>query len=202
VRLIFPPVDLDRFCPAPPPAAPFTVLFASSPELESWLGARGVPQLLDAAALRPAVRFRLLWRPWGTSEPHVRKMIAERGLQNVDLLVSRCGDMAGQYRAAHAVAVPFTDRTQCKPAPNSLVEGLACARPALVTNVVGLSDLVREGAAGVVCSPSGDALADGIDRLMADWPTYSVHARRLAERWFGQDRFLAEYDRIYRQLVV
>ena len=38
MRLIFPPVDLARFAPAPPPPGPFTVLFASSPDKEGWLG--------------------------------------------------------------------------------------------------------------------------------------------------------------------
>jgi glycosyltransferase involved in cell wall biosynthesis len=201
VRLVFPPVDLKRFIPAPPPAGPFTVLFASSPEFEDWLDARGVPHLLDAAALLPRVRFRLLWRPWGTSEPHVRRMIAERGLDNVELMVGRCGDMAAQYQNAHVVAVPFGSLERTKPAPNSLVEGLACGRPALVTPVVGLSDLVREGQAGVVCEPSAAALADGIERLRLDWYRYANQARRLAERWFGREQFLAAYAGIYQELL-
>ncbi|HTK74236.1 MAG TPA: hypothetical protein VL371_03200, partial [Gemmataceae bacterium] len=32
IRLIFPPVDLDRFRPTPAPDGPFTVVFASSPD--------------------------------------------------------------------------------------------------------------------------------------------------------------------------
>jgi glycosyltransferase involved in cell wall biosynthesis len=201
IRLIFPPVDLERFRPAPKPAAPFTVLFASSPEKPDWLEARGVPLLLEAAALRPAMRFRLLWRPWGTSEPQVRKWIESRGLRNVELIVGRRENMAAEYRSAHVCAAPFTDRERAKPAPNSIVESLACGRPVLVTEAVGLADVIREDQAGLVCPASGAAVADQLDRLEADWERFAGAARRLAERRFGADRFLAEYRRLYDEVI-
>ncbi len=201
VRLIFPPVDLERFSPAPPPPGPFTVLFASSPEEPSWLEARGVPQLLDAAALRPVMRFRLLWRPWGHSEGHVRRWIVEKGLRNVELVVGRCDDMAGQYHAAHVCAAPFTNPERAKPAPNSVVESLACGRPVVVTEQVGLADLVREGKAGAVCAATGEAIAEQLDRLQAVWEAHSTAARRMAEDWFGVERFLDGYRRLYDELI-
>ncbi len=201
VRLIFPPVDLTAFAPAPAPPGPFTVLFASSPEEESWLAARGVPQLLDAAALRPRMRFRLLWRPWGNSEPRVRRWVAERGLGNVELVAGCRQDMARQYQAAHVCVAPFTEKERSKPAPNSVVEGLACGRPVLVTDHVGLADFVREGGAGLSCAATGEALAEGLDRLEAGWGRYSQAARGLAERWFGAGRFLAAYRRLYDEVL-
>jgi glycosyltransferase involved in cell wall biosynthesis len=201
VRLVFPPVDLEKFAPAPPPDGPFTVLFASSPEEPDWLEARGVPYILDAAALRPEMQFRLLWRPWGTSEGVVRRWIAERGLRNVELSVGRWNDMAAQYNAAHACMAPFTDTARAKPAPNSIVESLACGRPVLVTEQVGLADLVREGGAGFICPAAGAALADRLDALQRDWDFHAASARRLAKRWFGVDRFLSEYHRLYEQLL-
>jgi glycosyltransferase involved in cell wall biosynthesis len=201
IRLIFPPVNLERFAPCPPPAQPFTVLFASSPEEESWLGARGVPQLVEAAALRPEMRFRLLWRPWGNSEGRVRRWIAEKGLRNVELLVGCWKDMARQYHTAHVCAAPFTDPERSKSAPNSVVESLACGRPVLVTEHVGLAGLIREGGAGLSCAATGEALAEHLDRLQAGWAQYSQAARRLAERWFGAERFLAAYQRLYDELI-
>jgi glycosyltransferase involved in cell wall biosynthesis len=201
IRLIFPPVDLERFTPADSPQSPFTVLFASSPDRESALPARGVPQLLDAAARRPRMRFRLLWRPWGDSVGRVRRWIAERGLGNVELAVGRWRDMARQYRRAQVTVAPFANGHHFKPAPNSLVESLACGRPVVLSEEVGLAELVREGRAGRVCPPTGEALADSFDRVEADWRDYSRNARRLAERWFGVGRFLDGYDRLYREVL-
>lgn len=201
VRLIFPPVDLARFTPAPAPAGPFTVLFASSPDQEGWLPARGVPQLLDAAAARPHMHFRLLWRPWGNSAPRVRRWIAERGLRNVELRVGCRPDMADHYRGAHVTAAPFTDPERCKPAPNSLIESLACGRPVLLTEQIGLAEMVRAADAGQVCAPTGEALAEHLDRLQRDWQHYARKARGLAESWFGVEKFLTGYRRLYAEVL-
>lgn len=201
IRLIFPPVDLERFVPRPAPAGPFTVLFASSPDKEAWLEARGVAQLLDAARLRPRMQFRLLWRPWGDSLGKVIQWIKERGLENVQLEVGRFQDMAWQYQQTHVTVTPFTDLARSKPAPNSLLEAMACARPVLVTDIVGLADVIREEKAGLVSSPTGEALAESLDRLEADWKSYSAQARGLAERCFGADRFVKAYQGLYADVL-
>lgn len=201
VRLIFPPVNLEKFSPAPAPGGPFTVLFASSPEEPTWLEARGIPQILDAAALLPAMHFRFLWRPWGTSEAKMRQWIAERGLSNVELLVGRWEDMAAQYRASHVCVAPFTDTERAKPAPNSIVESLACGRPVVVTEKVGLANLIVEGKAGLVCLATGEALASHLKRLQADWSEYSAAARKTAERWFGVEQFLSAYRQVYDDVL-
>jgi glycosyltransferase involved in cell wall biosynthesis len=201
IRVIFPPVDLARFKPAPAEEGPFTVLFASSPEEESWLEARGVHLLLETAALRPHVRFRMLWRPWGQSRARVGTWIAQRKLPNVELADGCVEDMASEYRRAHVTAAPFTRQDRCKPAPNSVVESLACGRPGLLTPMVGLADVVAEGRAGVVCQPEAASLAEGLDRLQADWPTFSIRARRLAEQCFGAERFLKGYQQLYQEVL-
>jgi glycosyltransferase involved in cell wall biosynthesis len=160
-----------------------------------------VPQLLDAAAARPHMRFRLLWRPWGDSLDRVRRWVAERGLRNVELRVGCWPDMAGHYRGAHVTVAPFTDPERCKPVPNSLIESLACGRPVLLTERTGLAAVVREAQAGLVCPPTGEGLAERLDRLRADWGRYARNARRLAERRFGVEKFVAGYRRLYAEVL-
>lgn len=201
IKLIYPPVDLRRFSPQKPPAAPFTVLFASSTEEVSWLEARGVPQILDAAMLRPEMRFRLLWRPWGDSEATVRRWIGERGLRNVDLVVGCSDDMPAEYNNTHVTVAPFTDPARSKAAPNSIIESLACGRPVLVTKAVGLAELIVEARAGVVCAPAGDSIADNLDRLAADWELYSSAAGAVAEKHFSLAEFLTQYRRLYQGVL-
>ena len=201
LRLVLPPVDLQRFHPTPRPAEPFTALFASSPEEPSWLAARGLPAILDAAALRPQMRFRLLWRPWGDSLPIIRDQIEQRQLHNVDLAVGRVTDMSAEYARAHVTVAPFTDLNRCKPMPNSLVESLASSRPVICSPLVGLAPLVSEHRAGVVCEPLGAALVEALDRAEADWDVLSIHARRLAEQYFAQETFVRKYQQIYGELI-
>ena len=201
IRLVFPPVDLSRFRPAPVRCDQFTVLFASSPAESTWLEARGVSAILDAAALRPNMRFRLLWRPWGDSLATVRHWIDERALQNVDLVAKRVADISAEYNAAHVTLAPFTKMDRCKPAPNSLVESLACGRPVVCTHRVGLSELVDEHAAGIVCDADGPHLAETLDRVQSDWNKYSHNARALAEKHFDHNRFVDAYRNIYAELL-
>jgi glycosyltransferase involved in cell wall biosynthesis len=201
VRLIFPPVDLDRFAYQPPASAPFTVLFASSPDTESGLHDRGLPQLLDAAALRPGYRFRLVWRPWGDRGARVRQWVGKRGLRNVELVVGDCPNMVHHYRRAHVTVAPFTNRATTKPAPNSLLESLACGRPVVMTAVVGLAEMIASGCAGRVCAPTAESLVQELDRLNREWQHYSVGARTLAEQRFGVDRFLTGYASLYQEVL-
>jgi glycosyltransferase involved in cell wall biosynthesis len=200
-RLIFPPVDVNRFRPAPRPEEPFTVLFASSPDNADWLEARGVLLLLEAASLRPAFRFRLVWRPWGNSLARAQKWIEERGLANVELAVGRFADMAPHYQQAHVTVAPFVEAGQCKPAPNSLIESLASGRPVALTDRVGLAPLVQEENAGVVFTPDPEAMAEALDMLKADWEIYSRRSRAAAERWFGMERFISSYRALYEELT-
>lgn len=201
VQLIFPPVNLQQFVPRAAPEGPFTVLFASSPDVASWLEARGIPQILDAAALRPQLRFRLIWRRWGDSLPRVRQWLAQRRLANVEVVVGRFPNMSRQYQAAHVTVAPFTDMNKCKPMPNSLLESLACGRPVVTTAEVGLADMIREEQVGRVCAPTGAALAESLDALRADWQAFSRRARQLAERWFSEESFLHNYQKLYQELT-
>jgi glycosyltransferase involved in cell wall biosynthesis len=201
ITVIFPPVDLARFAYSPPPSGPFTVLFASSPNTESGLQDRGIPQLLDAAALRPDYRFRLLWRPWGDCGARVREWIEARALRNVELLVGAQGDMAVQYRRAHVTIAPFTTRLTTKPAPNSLIESLASGRPVVATDIVGFSELIEQESVGRVCFPTGLGIAEELDRLECEWDYYSVRARTLAEGRFGMGQFIEGYGRLYEEVL-
>lgn len=201
IRLVMPPVDLQRFVPTNKPDDPFTVLFASSPERADWLNARGLPAILDAAALRPNLRFRLLWRPWGDTLPILREQIQQRELGNIDLVVGKVADMSVEYARSHVTVAPFTDMSRCKPMPNSLIESLASGRPVVCSPCVGLASFVREASAGQVCSPNGAALAESLDAVQANWLDLSKQSRALAEQHFSQDKFLQSYQTIYEELV-
>src|SRR5271166_3737321 len=113
------------------------------------------PELLDAAALRPNMRFRLLWRPWGASRETIGNWVRERGLRNVEIIDGRVEDMPSEYRSAHVTVAPFTRMDRCKPMTNSLIESLACGRPILCTPEVGLARSVEDSRAGVVVRAVG-----------------------------------------------
>ena len=47
-------------------------------------------------------------------------------------------------------------------------------------------DVVRQERAGSVCAADGAALAESLDELQADWPTFSGRARLVAERYLAR----------------
>ena len=199
--LVFPPVDLTRFRPAPRTAERPVVLFASSPDRADWLEGRGIPLLLQTAGLMPGVRFRLLWRPWGDSTARMKQLLHEGEFSNVELVVTRQRDMAGEYAAADITIAPFVDRDKCKPVPNSLLESMASGRPVVATSTVEIAEVIEEGGAGVITEPEPERLAAAIDRVLSGWTGFSSAARRTAEKWFGQERFIACYEAIYGELM-
>jgi glycosyltransferase involved in cell wall biosynthesis len=201
IKLIYPPVDTTKFSVAPAPHGRFTVLFASSPDRSDWLGARGVDLLLDAAALCPEIGFRLIWRPWGDSFPEVTRWIEHRRLRNVELYCGRIADMETCYAGVHATVAPFRDAERCKPAPNSIVESLACGRPVIVTRPVGLADVITEWNAGMIASDDASDLAAKLRMVQSSWPALSRNARALAEKCFAVDRFVDAYRQIYAEVL-
>lgn len=202
IRLILPPVDLERFTPRPRPDGPFTVLFASSPDSAEWLEGRGVKLLLDVAERLPNVRFRLSWRPWGNSLSQLMQWIQERQLQNnVEVVLGRESDMSQQYQKCHATIAPFVDPTRCKPAPNSLVESLACGRPVIATPVVGLANWFQDAGVGQLAQPTTASIAAAIEALAADWAGYSQRARQIAEAHLSKTRFVESYRSLYSELL-
>ncbi len=201
VRLVFPPVDLERFKPTPCPDTPYTVLFASSPDRADWLDDRGVGLLLAAAKMRPDWRFVLAWRPWGTALQELQRRLAEQPSPNVEVHVGRFDDMSRFYANAHVTVAPFLCRHRGKPAPNSVIESLASGRPVVVSDQVGLADMVAEQRMGAVCGSNAESFVAAIEETQRTWNSMSENARSVAERWFCRSTFIASYRGIYGELL-
>ncbi len=201
VTLVYPPVDLDRFRASERPHEPFRVLFASSPDRAEWLHGRGVDIVLDAAAKRPDMRFVFCWRPWGDALPGLRRMARERGLRNVEIKLEWVPDMAAVYANVHTTVFCTREPGTCKPAPNSVIESLAAGRPAVVTDRVGIADLIGDRGAGAVIGPSGGELAAALDEVRETWRECSERARALAEDVFDQDGFIAAHRKLYEETL-
>jgi glycosyltransferase involved in cell wall biosynthesis len=201
IDVIYPPIDVSRFAPrtAPPPHR-FRLLFASSPSEAAEIDQRGIGLLIDLARLRPDVDVVVAWRLWGRLADVRRALAARRPPPNFLVEEGDRADMVPFYEAVHATTCCF-EAGYGKAAPNSVVEGLACGRPALVTDTCGIADVIREWRAGVVTSRSAVDLARGIDRLRDGYSAMSAQARRLAEAEFDCRRAAQRYGALYRSLI-
>jgi glycosyltransferase involved in cell wall biosynthesis len=157
---------------------------------------------LDLATALPAVAAR---------HPEVRVLLAGRvsdvgyeqrlwqaldELRVADLVTHRqdlyAGDMPSVYAAADLVVLPSLEEGLGL----AVVEAMYAGRPLVVTDVVGLNEVVTHEQDGLLVPPSApDRLAAALLRLLDDSPL----AQRLAERGrvtaherFGLDRMVAE----------
>lgn len=200
IRIVYPGVDLDRLRPAATPTGRFTLLFASTPADPAEFEARGLPLLVELARRRPDVDIVLLWRRWGDERGAQRALAALRPPANVRVEWGDVPDMASAFHRVHAVVACFAPGSG-KSCPNSVIEGLACGRPALLTDTCGIAELVASEGAGRSAPRTAEGLAEALDALRADYDLHASSARALAERRFDSATFVAEYRAMYEQLA-
>jgi glycosyltransferase involved in cell wall biosynthesis len=85
--------------------------------------------------------------------------------------------------------------------PMALAEGMACGLAVVAFDCApGVREMVTDGVDGIVVPPRNvDALADGLDRLMADEAlrrSYGAAARASITR-FAPDQVLAQWEAVF-----
>jgi glycosyltransferase involved in cell wall biosynthesis len=103
------------------------------------------------------------------------------------------------YGRAHCVIAPFRQNGG-KLVPTSVIEGLACGCPAVVTSHVGVAPLIAQYGAGEVCGLTPDSLARAIEQVRSAHQRMRVAARRLAEDRFDVAATVTAYRDVYHTL--
>jgi glycosyltransferase involved in cell wall biosynthesis len=200
VELVYPGIDLAHFVPSPPPDGPFTLQFASTPSAPAEMERRGIPLMMEVARRAPDLRIVLRWRQWGDVTGARAALAALRPPPNVRIDFRDAIDMRSALAEAHATITLFADRFG-KSCPNSVIEGLACGRPAIVSTGCGIADLITRSGAGRGSRRSADDVLQAIEDVRRDYDTFARGARALAESCFDLNRFFAAYESIYDRVA-
>jgi glycosyltransferase involved in cell wall biosynthesis len=158
-------VDQERFFPAPEPEGTPVILLAAR-----MLWDKGVGVLVEAARLLKAeipVRVALV----GDPDPGNPATVSRKTLEdwNTDGVVEWWGwqpDMPEVYRRCHIVTLPTM---YGEGVPTTLLEGAACGRPLVATDIPGCRQVVIPGHNGFLV-PTNDpqALAEALKCLARD----------------------------------
>jgi glycosyltransferase involved in cell wall biosynthesis len=209
-RVLFNPVDLDEFSPAPQtgPIARWELLTAGTHyqpqrvlgpiEALGLLRDAGCPaRLTVAGALR-----------WPNADAEVRTAIDRLDLRDAVVLrpAFSQAEAVELFRAAHLLIHPkYHD-----PCPTVVIEALACGLPVIGSRSGGLPELV--GADGGVlidvplswdhpAAPDPRQIANAVMQLIPSWPVHRRAARARAERLFDAASWVDEHRRIFASLL-
>ena len=200
VAVLHPGVDLCHFTRAPPPAVSrFRLLFASSPAVPSEFERRGMPLLVELARRCRDIDVVIPWRCWDDPAETAAALRALDPPDNFRVVRRDFADMNEMYRQCHATVTCYA-RDFGKAAPHSILEGLACGRPALVTDTCGIAPLIAARGAGIAVPRDIESLVSGVAALRDELHVLSAGARALAEERFGLEHCREQYERLYRQL--
>lgn len=158
-------VDPERFSPQPEPAGAPVVLLAAR-----MLWDKGVGVLVEAARqLKSEIQVRVALA--GDPDPGNPASVSRQTLENwhAEGVIEWWGwqsDMPTIYNQSHIVALPTM---YGEGVPTTLLEGAACGRPLIASDMPGCRQVVRDGFNGFLVPPDdAAALAQAIKRLVCD----------------------------------
>lgn len=201
VVLIYPGVPIHKI-PDPPMDRPFTILFASSPleKNPDTLSRRGVSLLIQAAKKLADCQFIFLWR--GRHTETLDLMLSRAGTDNIKVINKIVPNINDVLADVHCTILSPEDWDACKPCPNSLIETLACGRPVLASNRVGISNLIERECCGITFSPDLVEVEDAICKLRRNYEIYRKNALPTARKYFSIEKYLRAYEDLYKKLGI
>ncbi len=150
----------------PPPAPPLRVAVVAR-----MLWSKGIDTAVEAVRLARARGGAVELSLYGAPDPSNPKAIPEARLREWAAEPGiawhgRTADVAGVWRDHHVCLLPSRGGEGL---PRTLLEGAACARAVVTTDVPGCRTLARDGVEGLVVPPDDPpALADALLRLAGD----------------------------------
>lgn len=137
-------------------------------------------------------------RPWnltfygsGDDKAHIEALIRHYGLTGKAQLGGYVSDFRDIWRNHHLHILP----SRREGMPLSIIESMACGRPALVTRAGGSPEIVEDGKSGFVCpGMHPEVLREALERAWshrADWKAFGLNAHRqikglLNPNWAGE----------------
>jgi glycosyltransferase involved in cell wall biosynthesis len=177
-------VDIERFRPSPEPDGTPVILFSGR-----MLWDKGVGVLVEAARrLQRSAPARVVLA--GEPDPGNPTSVDEATLRqwHAEGVIEWPGwqpDIEEAYRQAHIVTLPSM---YGEGVPTVLLEGAACARPLVATDIAGCREVVQDGRNGYLVPPNDPgALAAALEKLVTD------PARRRAMGEAGREKILTGF---------
>ena len=195
-------VDLEKFYPEPEKEGTPVVLLGCR-----LLWEKGVGEYVEAARLLKRKGVKVVCalggildnqNPEGISETQIRQWEQEGSIEWWGILENMPEVLAN----VHVVVLPSY---YGEGVPKFLLEGAACGRPVVTTDIRGCREVVRHGQTGLLVPPrNAKALADAIESLVGHPDLRDRMGRKgrsLVSRDFSSEKVARETVGVYEQLL-
>jgi L-malate glycosyltransferase len=131
-----------------------------------------------------------------------RQLIDEYGLQDLISFKGPSPSVVDEYRKADALVHVSVQEG----IPNAVVEGMACGLPIVVSRISDLPLLVAAGENGITCdafdpNDIARAMKAMLEFQIPDRYAMGCRSQKLANDWFGIQRFITEHEIHYQRIV-
>lgn len=197
-------VDTEEFCPSDTGTS--NVLFFLS-VLDEFHEFKGLDYLLDAMVLVkeeiPDARLRI--GGGGKLLEYYKKKAVSMGLEDVEFLGAVPYEETGKYYNDSAAFILPSISGKLESFGIVLLEAMACGKPVVTTDVVGIAEEIKEAGAGVVVkTKDSKALANVIVRLLQDEKgaiEMGKNGRELVEEKYRWESVCKAIEDIYVSVV-
>ncbi len=142
---------------------------------------KGLEYLIESASLLPEganIHYLLLGE--GALDVKLKRMVREKGVERVVHFAGFRDDAASIIGACDVFVMPSVEREGL---PRGVIEAMAQGLPAIVTNVGGMPELVRDSECGIVIEPrNAAAIADAVKILVGDRTKVLEYGQAAAKR--------------------
>lgn len=213
-EILYNPVDTSQFVPAPADRAgrPPTLLLSGS-HCQRYRVASAIQTVAVLARRSVGARLIVAGRYcWGDDEAAA---LAESMQLAVDAGVGDCVEFMGAYAQKDAVALLqradiLLHTKYNDPCPRLVIEAMSCGLPVVFSASGGLPELVAPGCGEGVAAPldwqqehppEPEALADCVQKILADYRSYSLTARRMAVERFDVAPWIRRHEVVFEGLI-
>ena len=209
-KVLFNPVDLDAFSPAPePPSVDCWRLLAAGTHHQAAriLGAIETVRNLRAAGRNAVLTIAGELR-WPDAQREVREALDRWNIEkSVEFRPPFTqAEAAGLLRSAHVLLhLKYHD-----PCPTMVIESLACGVPVFGSRSGGMPELLGKEGGELIdvpvsweksSYPGAEEMAVAVERIMANWPERSRAARLRAERLFSSTKWVQDHGELFREIL-
>lgn len=161
---------------------------------------KGIDVLIDSAVLlrNRGVATRVFVAGESRHRTRYQQAVQARGVSEIVTFLGHRTDMPDLYAAADIVCLPSFHEGL----PYAISEAMAASKPVVATDVGGVSEMVKDGATGVLIPvDEPQSLADALEHLADPMLRQEMgsEARTHAERLFSHETMLLATQEVYRK---